>query len=83
MEKYSSHPLKSSLATKFSDKADLAFEAALVFLRESIQIDGELQVWIDRDVNDLWGFCPVSIPRVIGSDHAECQNKSKSPYPKL
>lgn len=83
METYSSHPLKSSLATKFSDKADTAFEAALEFLREAIEIDGELRVWIDRDVDELAGFCPVSIPRVIGSEHFECQNKSKHPYPKL
>lgn len=83
MERYHSPPVNRALAKKFSDKADTAFEEAFLYIQEAVQADGELQTWIDRGIDDVRGFCPSEIPRVIGSGHAECQNKSKQPYPKL
>jgi hypothetical protein len=82
MEKYHRPPVNQVLSKKFSDKAESGFENALEFIREQISNDGELQIWLDRDYRDVRGFCPVSIPRAIGSDNAECLNKNKQPYPK-
>jgi len=83
MEKYHFAPVNRTLSKKFSDKAESAFEKALDYIREMVKVDSELQIWIDRDIHDVRSYCPVGIPRVIGSDSAECQNKSKQPYFKL
>jgi hypothetical protein len=83
MEKYHQAPVNRVLSKKFSEKADSAFEKALEFIREAIQMDSELQIWLDRDFRDVRGYCPIGIPRVIGSASGECQNKNKHPYPVL
>jgi hypothetical protein len=83
MEKFHYPPVNRSLAKKFSDKADKAFETALEFLNEAVERDRELQIWIDRDVHNLTSFCPTSIPRVIGSNHHYCLKENKHPYPRL
>ncbi len=83
MEKYLYPPINRALAKKFSNKADKAFEVALEFLKEAVEKDGELLIWVDRDIHDISSFCPTSIPRAIGSDHPYCLNRYKQPYPKL
>lgn len=81
MEKYHQAPRNQVLSKRFSDKAESTFERALEFIREAIQYEPDLQLWLDRDFREVNGYCPVSIPRVIGSDSAECQIKNKQPYP--
>ncbi len=83
MEYYQRPPSKPDLSRKFSDKADSAFEQALDFIREAVQINPELKTWIDRDLNDIRSYCPIGIPRVIGSDSAMCRDKSKQPNIKI
>lgn len=83
MEKYHRAPVNRTLSKKFSEKAESAFEKALEFIREAIQIDSELQIWLDRDFREVRSYCPVGIPRVIGSENAECQNRNKQPYPRF
>lgn len=81
MESYHSAG-KATLATQFSLKADHAFEEAQLFLEEAVQIDADLLMWIDRPLSDTSND-PIGMPRVIGSESFECQNKAKSPYPTL
>lgn len=83
MEHYHRPPSKPHLSKKFSEKAESSFERALDFIREAVQINPELKTWIDRDLNDVRSYCPIGIPRVIGSDSAECRDKSKQPNLKL
>jgi hypothetical protein len=83
MEKYHRAPINPILSKQFSEMAESTFEKALEFIRESIQNDNELQIWLDRDFRDVRSYCPIGIPRVIGSDSKECQNKNKQPYPKF
>jgi len=83
MEYYQRPPSKPDLSRKFSNKAESAFEQALDFIREAVQIDPELKSWVDRDLYDIRSYCPIGIPRVIGSANAECRDKSKQPNIKL
>jgi hypothetical protein len=83
MEKYHYPPINIELAKKFSSKADKAFEAALEFLKEAVEKDGEILIWVDRGIHELSSFCPTSIPRAIGSNHPYCLKSYKQPYPKL
>ena len=80
MDKYCFAQINRRLAKKFAEKAESTFEKALEFIREAIQIDPELQIWLDRDFRDIRSYCPVGIPRVIGSASSECQDKNKQPY---
>ncbi len=82
MEKYSVSLDKGDLASKFGIEAELAFENALEFLKEQIQTESSLRMWLDRDLKDA-EFDPFSIPRVIGSSSPECRVKRKTPYPTL
>ena len=61
-------------------RADSAFEAALEYLQEAINIEGSIRLWVDRDLSEA-SCCPVGIPRVIGSASFECRDKRKTPFP--
>lgn len=81
MERYSAAiPKKPNLAKKYANKADLAFETAIEYLREMARCS-DIQMWMDRHVFGDISWDPISIPRVIGSKSVECLNKSKTPYP--
>jgi hypothetical protein len=76
-QKSPAHKIKA-----MSNKAELAFTDAFLFLEEAIEIDSNIQLWIDRDLKDA-SFDPIGIPRVIGSSSFECQRKEKVPFPVL
>ena len=65
-----------------SQKAEYAFTNAFLFLEEAIEIDPDVQLWIDRELKDA-SFDPIGIPRVIGSSSPECLVKEKVPYPRF
>lgn len=56
-----------------SEKAEYAFTNAFLFLEEAIEIDQNLQLWIDRDLEET-SFDPIGIPRVIGSSTCPSNN---------
>ena len=76
-QKSPAHKIKA-----MSNRAQLAFTDAFLFLEEAIEIDSNIQLWIDRDLKDA-SFDPIGIPRVIGSASFECQRKEKVPFPVL
>ncbi len=69
-------------ATKSFHKAESILENAVEYLREVVNTDPSLRLWVDRDV----GFgievelCPVGIPRPIWS---KTNNKHRSTFPKV
>jgi len=82
MLKYSSELSQNTyLAMKFRDRADVAFDRAIEFIRQEEDRDQDIQFWMDRDVFGEIEHDPISIPRVIGSKSFECLVKRKSPYP--
>lgn len=66
--------------TALSNKAEIAFLDAFLYLEEAIEIDESIQLWIDRDLKEA-SWDPIGIPRVIGSQSFECQRKEKVPFP--
>jgi hypothetical protein len=76
-QKSPTHKIKA-----MSNRAELAFTDAFLFLEEAIEIDSNIQLWIDRDLKDA-SFDPIGIPRVIGSSSFECRRKEKVPFPVL
>jgi len=66
MERYSSIPSKNGLAKKFGHKSDNEFELALEYLKDVLNGNTHLRLWIDRDPAGC-EYHPDSVPRCVTS----------------
>jgi hypothetical protein len=73
----------TAVLKRLTQKVDITFAAALEYLHEAIDVNGDVCLWLDRDPFDVYCLSPSpsSIPRVIGSKSPECLDKRKVPFP--
>jgi hypothetical protein len=74
MEKYSLIPSKNRLAKKFGHKSDNEFELALEYLKDALNSNTHLRLWIDRDPAGC-EYHPDSVPRCVTSSKSSLSLK--------
>ena len=68
MDKFSSqYSTNKSLGSQFAQKSSAAYEGALEYLRERLDVSPDIQLWLDRGVDSIVDLTPASLPRCINS----------------